>query len=128
MSPEHDGWGFNSFTKLLRFFKRDEVKTPLSFLFKIVPYFVIALGVILYAPISEDRKVLLVQWVMYLFLGLSAAVLTFGWFRPKNLVYGETGHRAEYKMELGTEKKTLSPGQLEELTPVENKNRPPLIE
>lgn len=123
MPSDADGWGFNSFTKLLRFLKKDEVKTPLSFLFKIVPYLVVSLPVILYAPISDGLKVFFVELTFFALLGLASIVLLFGWFRPKNLVYGETGHRAEYKMELGTDKKIMSPGQLEELTPVENKSQ-----
>ena len=96
----------------------------MSFLFKIVSYLVAALVVILYSPLNDEKKMQLVMWTFYVLLGLSAAVLLFGWFRPKNLVYGETGHRAEHKMELGTEKKIVREGQLEELTPIENpKNR-----
>lgn len=113
----------NSLTKLLRFLKKEEVKTPLSFMFKIVPYMVIALGIILYAPISDDLKVLFVKWTFLLLVGMVSVVMLFGWYRPKNLVYGETGHRAEFKMEIGTDKKIMSQGQLEELTPVENKQQ-----
>jgi hypothetical protein len=102
MSSDTDGWGFSSFTKVLRFLKKDEVKTPLSFLFKIVPYLILLLPVILYAPISDDLKVFFVKLTFLSLIGLAAIVLVFGWFRPKNLVYDETGHRAEYKMEVGT--------------------------
>lgn len=119
---EPEGWGFNSFTRLVKIFTREEVKTPLYFLFKIVPYLVAALLIILYAPISDELKERIVTWTFLALLGLSASVLIFAWFRPKNLVYGETGHRAERKLEFGTEKKTIGQGELEELEPIEGKN------
>ena len=83
---------------------------------------VAALIAILYAPIQDELKERLVTWTFLALLGLSASVLLVGWFRPKNLVYGETGHRAEHKMEFGTEKKTIGPGELDELEPTEGKN------
>ncbi len=118
---EPDGWGFKSFTRLVKIFTREEVKTPLSFLFKIVPYLIAALIVILYAPITEELKERLAGWTFLGLLGLSVVVLFFGWYRPKNLVYGETGHRAEHKLEYGTDKKTVGQGELDELEPIEGK-------
>ena len=93
----------NWLLRALRFITKDEVKTPLSFLFKVVPYLVVALIVVLYAPISDELKRTVLAWTFVALLGVSAIVLIFAWFRPKNLVYGETGHRAEYKIEYGTE-------------------------
>jgi hypothetical protein len=116
---EPSGWGFKNFTRLIKIFTREEVKTPLSFLFKIVPYLIGALIIILYAPIGDGLKERLVKWTFWALLSLSSAVLLFGWFKPKNLVYGETGHRAERKMEYGTEKKTVAQGELDELESVE---------
>src|SRR6266699_2689390 len=98
MAGNHD-WVFRA----LRFFTKDEVKTPLSFLFKVVPYLVGALIVILYAPISDDLKKTLVEWAFIALLGLAGIVMLFAWSRPKNLVYGESGHRTEHKFEFGTE-------------------------
>ena len=121
MPPEPEGWGFNSIRRFIRFFTREEVKTPLSFLFKIVPYLIAALFIILYAPITDELKERLVKLTFSGLLGLCGIVLLFGWFRPKNLVYGETGHRAEHRMDLGTEKKTIGHGELEELEPTQNK-------
>jgi hypothetical protein len=58
---------------------------------------------VLYAPISDDLKQTVLLWTFGALLALSAVVLLFAWFRPKHLVYGETGHRAEYKFEYGTD-------------------------
>jgi hypothetical protein len=39
-------------------------------------------------------------------------VAVFAWCKPKNLVYGERGHRAETKMSFGTEKQELSEAEV----------------
>jgi hypothetical protein len=39
-------------------------------------------------------------------------VLIFEWRNPKNLVYGETGHRAEMQFHLGTEAGEISSTQI----------------
>ena len=109
--------------RILKLFKSGEVKTPLSFVFRALGIFAIVVGVVIYAPVKDDLKwnIIVLAFgtiaVLCLFVGL------FAWFRPKNLVYGESGHRAEYKMEYGTEKKIVTEGQLEELMPVENKKQ-----
>lgn len=89
--------------KVLKFITKDEVKTPLAFLYKFVPYLVGAFIVVLYAPISDELKKTVFVWVISAMLGVAACVMLFAWFRPKNLVYGERGHRAEYEIEYGTE-------------------------
>lgn len=94
-----NGWGFKSFTRLIKIFTREEVKTPLAFAFKIVPYMIGALVVILYAPITNQMKERFVGWTFLALLGLSMVVFVFGWFRPKNLVYGETGHRSPSRIQ-----------------------------
>lgn len=97
--PSEQSW----FVKALKFITKDEVKTPLAFLYKVVPYLVLALAVTLYAPIGEHLKLQVMLWALGILSGLAVVVLLFAWFRPKHLVYGETGHRAEYKLEYGTE-------------------------
>jgi len=47
-----------------------------------------------------------------IFLLLIAVVAVFAWWRPRNLVYGETGHRAESKLSYGTDKKELSANEV----------------
>jgi len=106
---------------------KDEVKTPLSFLFKILPWLVAALIVILYSPTSDDMKWLILRFVFISILILALAVLIFAWFRPTHLVYGESGHRAERKMEFGTETRIITSEELERL-PATSDPRKPLIE
>jgi hypothetical protein len=55
----------------------------------------------------------------YVFLFLS--VYFFAWCKPKNLVYGETGHRAEMKFALGTDKKEVA---AQELATIEGTTNP----
>jgi len=50
-----------------------------------------------------------------MFLLLYAGVYVFAWIKPKNLVYGETGHRAELRLGLGTEQKEIGAGELASL-------------
>lgn len=93
----------NWLVKVLKFITKDEVKTPLAFLYKFVPYLVASFIVVLYAPISDELKMTVFVWVLTAMLTVAAIVMLFAWFRPKNLVYGESGHRAEYQIEYGTE-------------------------
>jgi|SRR5579859_238016 len=106
--------------KILKFFTKEEVKTPLAFFFKVVPYLVAAWFAILYAPVSDQMKRTffyvssIVLFVLCLLVGIIA------WFRPKNLVYGETGHRAEHRLEFGTEERAMDEAHLDLLEKVEN--------
>ncbi len=118
MSNGH-GWVY----RVLRFITKDEVKTPLAFIFKVVGWLVAALIVIIYAPISEEVKVGLVKFVFFCFLALAAVVLAFAWWRPKHLVYGETGHRAEHKIEYGTETHISTRAELDLLPNVPDPNQ-----
>jgi hypothetical protein len=113
--------------KALRFITKEEVKTPLSFLFKIVPLLVLGWLGILYAPIGDDLKGSLLHFITYAVMAFGAAVLLFAWFRPKHLVYGESGHRAEHKVEFGTEARSMSKDEVELLVSVSDPNQP-LIE
>jgi len=98
-----EGWGYQGFRRLLKFFTREEVKTPLSFLFKVVGYLVVALFFIIYSPLPDPLKETFFIWTIRTLLFLATAVLLLAWFRPRHLVYGESGFRAERKMEYGTE-------------------------
>ena len=115
------------FKRIIRFFTKEEVKTPLSFLFKVIPYLTALWVAILYAPIPDDLKYTLVEFSAYVFLGLCFVVLLFAWFKPRNLVYGEAGHRAERKLEYGTEEKTIDKADLDLLPPTSDPSKP-LIE
>lgn len=107
---------------VIKLFKSGEVKTPLSFVFRALTIFGVVVGLILYAPISEGMKWNFSMLTFVVIASLCAFIGFFTWFRPKNLVYGESGHKAEFKLEYGTEKKTIGQGELEELEPTESKN------
>ena len=85
---------------------KKEVKTPLSFFFRVALAVSVITLLALYLDQSHRMIIFLVGMgvIVLLFLG----VLVFAWFNPKNLVYGETSHRAESKFAFGTETKELS--------------------
>jgi hypothetical protein len=103
------------FRKLIRWFSKEEVKTPLSFFFKVIPYMTAAWIAILYAPISDAMKASLFYFGSWIFVGLCFLIALFAFLRPRHLVYGEAGHRAERKIELGTETKTYSEEEFDKL-------------
>jgi hypothetical protein len=106
--------------KIIRWFVREEVKTPLAFFFKVVPYMVAAWIAILYAPISDAMKLSLFKFSAWVLVGLFVLVWLFAFLKPRHLVYGESAHRAERRLELGTEKRTFSETELEQLPPIKN--------
>jgi hypothetical protein len=109
------------FKKIARWFVREEVKTPLSFFFKVIPYMTAAWLGILYAPgLDGATKFAIIRFSAYIFFSLCILVAIFAFTRPKHLVYGESGHRAERKLEFGTEKKTYTATELDELPPIRN--------
>jgi len=93
--------------KVFTWLSKREVKTPLSFFFRVVGYMgLIVLAAFAFGEPELQRLVFLVG--IGLFLLLITVVVVFAWCRPRNLVYGETGHRAESKMAFGTDQKELS--------------------
>lgn len=106
--------------KVVRWFTKEEVKTPLSFFFKVIPYITAAWIAILYAPISEQMKYSLVRFSAWIFVGLCLLVAVFAFVRPRHLVYGEAGHRAERKMEFGTESRTYTEDEMAHLDATRN--------
>lgn len=104
--------------KVIKFFGQSEVKTPLSLIFKIVPYLSATCIAALYAPgVSEGFKFKLIISISAVFVALCLIVCVFAWFKPTHLVYGEAGHRAQQKMEYGTERESLSETDLLALRP-----------
>lgn len=103
--------------KVIRLMTKSEVKTPLSFMFKVVPWSIVALIAVVYAPVSETLKTTIIQMVLAVVMILVALVFLFAWFRPKHLVYGESSHRAEYRIEYGNEANIRSREELDELPP-----------
>ena len=111
--PEHH---FADLKKIVRWFVKEEVKTPLSFFFKIVPYMTTAWVAILYAPgLDGHSKISMIKFSAEIFLGLCVFVGVFAFLRPKYLVYGESGHRAEKKLEFGTESHIYTLEEIENL-------------
>jgi hypothetical protein len=95
---------FRSVTKT-----KEEVKTPLSFFFRAVlmlPVLIVPFLVSTSVPANIRYEALLLGLAMLLALILMVGI--FAWVKPKNLVYGETGHRAEFRMEYGTEKRIIT--------------------
>jgi predicted membrane channel-forming protein YqfA (hemolysin III family) len=113
------------FTRILRFLSKEEVKTPLAFFFKVVPYLVAAWIAILYAPITDQLKYTFIVFTSVVLVGLCVGVGLFAWLRPTHLVYGEAGHRAERKWEYGTERKSMDEKALEGLEKVQNPRQLP---
>jgi len=107
--------------KIVKWFARGEVKTPLSFFFKVIPYMTASWIAILYAPgLDGATKLVVIRFSAWIFCGLCLLVALFAFIRPKHLVYGELGHRAEHKLEFGTEKRTYSAEEFDELPSTRN--------
>jgi hypothetical protein len=113
------------FRKVVRWFAKEEVKTPLAFFFKVIPYMTAAWIAILYSPVPNDTKFALIKFSAWIFSGFVVLVALFAFLKPRNLVYGELGHRAERKIELGTETKAYASEELDELTQIKNPQQLP---
>jgi hypothetical protein len=113
------------FRKMLRWFVKEEVKTPLAFFFKVIPYMTAAWIAILYSPVPNDTKFALIKFSAEIFGGFVILVAVFAFLKPRNLVYGESGHRAERKIELGTETRAYTSDELSELTQTKNPQQLP---
>lgn len=112
MTTEH-GWLEKVSGKFLSLFTRKEVKTPLSFFFSITKLYTLVLLAALYL-VGPDANLKIHAFYVGLlgYLVLFLGVYLFAWCRPKNLVYGETGHRAESRFALGTEQREIEPAEL----------------
>ena len=104
--------------KVLSWLSQREVKTPLSFFFRLVGYLTaIFVCVLIWGNPAFHRFAFLVVIAVLVLVGV--AVFIFAWCRPKNLVYGETSHRAEMKLGYGTESKEFSSAEIATLPGVE---------
>ena len=97
---------------ITKWFARGEVKTPLSFFFKVLPWLTGAWGLILYSSIPSDLKLYLIKLAAWIFGGMFVFVGLFAWFNPRHLIYGEAGHRYERRLEFGTERQTHTSEEL----------------
>ena len=109
-SPQEHHW-YQSIRKVLSLFSVKEVKTPLSFFFRMTSVIVIlvSLGGFLLLP-DQRFRLFLGAGILLFFLALIVALIA--WFKPRNLVYGETGYRAETRLSLGTEKEQIKESDL----------------
>ncbi len=99
--------------RILQYFRRDEVKTPLSFVHKVFPWFVLAIAAIIYSPLPNEYKLYFTLVVAGVLIVLLFFVGVFAWSRPKHLVYGESSHRAERRLEYGTESRSVDKATLD---------------
>lgn len=105
---------FKQIKNALAALSHQEVKTPLSFYFRVVFYFAVIVIVAIVWGRPEIQRLVFLTSVGVVGLVL-LAVSFFGWYRPKNLTYGETGHRAEAKLAFGTEKRELTSAEISSL-------------
>jgi len=128
MSDSPSPWPWDQISQIFRLFGKQEVKTPLSLIFKVVPYLTVSYVAVLWAPdVPASMKFNLIIAVSSVFFAFCFLVCAFAWFRPTHLVYGERGHRAERAMELefGTNRKVQSAIEIEDEIPESNKDQLP---
>jgi hypothetical protein len=87
---------------------KEEVKTPLSFYFRVAILVPVVLGAILLVSATNDFKLQVLVLSLGFLLVLCVLVAIFAWWRPKHLVFGESGHRAELRLEYGTDERILT--------------------
>jgi|HubBroStandDraft_6_1064221.scaffolds.fasta_scaffold505954_1 Na+/melibiose symporter-like transporter len=117
--PDAGGWVENWTQRLLTWFSQREVKTPLAFYFRLVGAIVVLVLAGLYFSPPEKRFQIFTIG-MWSFAGLALIVALFAAFNVKNLVYGESGHRAETKFKYGTDKKEFGPTEMATMQQTEN--------
>jgi hypothetical protein len=124
-NPSHHPW-YQSVRRIFSLFSAKEVKTPLSFFFRLTSVIVVlvSIGGALIQP--SQRLWLFIGAGIILFL-LALIVGAIAWSRPKHLVYGETGYRAETRLSLGTEKEQMGEAELSSLPGISNPNVPGIV-
>jgi|GEM_PF-2375423 len=123
MPGEMSFW--DQITRVISLFASQEVKTPLSFVFRVSLYLAVFAALALFAPITQPFKVGIAVCAGSLVFLLVAFVAVFGWFKPTNLVYGEAGHRAERRLEFGTNRRSQSIVEIEATKSESNKGQLP---
>jgi hypothetical protein len=105
------GWLDRLSRTVFSWFSKREVKTPLSFFFRILgAVLVIVLAALFLCEPSQRFNIFL--------LGLAACGLlfvgvgVFAWVKPRHLVFGEAGYRAERQFALGTETRQIKEAEL----------------
>ncbi len=104
-------WIGNLTRRVFSWFSQREVKTPLAFFFRIVGAVTLVILVALaFTPPDLRFKVFLIGMAFLTFVTI--LVFLFALVKPKNLVYGEAGYRAETRFNLGTEKREIGPSEI----------------
>jgi hypothetical protein len=103
---EKDSW-ISKFLRVIRSAFKDEVKTPLSLFFRVITA-VSAITLAAFVAAAAADRFHIFEIAIIAVFGVAVIVALFAWFKPKSLVYGESGHRAEFKLEYGTERHTLT--------------------
>ena len=107
--------------QVLGLFSKSEVKTPLSFAFRFMRWFGLIFGAVLLTPgLTAEERYSMIVLTGFILLVPFAIVFLFAWKRPHNLVYGETAHRAERKLEYGTERGVKDANRIAEIPSIEN--------
>lgn len=104
--PEEGFWA--KITKVVSSIFREEVKTPLSFYFRVAILVPVVLGAVLLVSNTDNFKLLVLGISFGFLLLLCVLVAAFAWWKPRHLVFGESGHRAELRFEYGTEQHVIS--------------------
>jgi len=104
--PSDDLWA--RITRVATSIFKEEVKTPLSFYFRVAILVPVILGTILLISATNDFKLQVLGLSLGFLLVLCFLVAAFAWWRPKHLVFGESGHRAELRFEYGTDQRILT--------------------
>ena len=123
-------WVFKISRKVISFFTMGEVKTPLSFYFRIATAILI-LGAAAIFLLLRSEPTLVYKLLLALMASLFCLAVIVGllaWKSPRGLVYGESGYRAERRLTLGTEKREIAPTELEALPGTSNEQPSNLIE
>lgn len=102
---------FDRFRKFVSLFSQKEVKTPLSLSFRAMLYVVLVAGVMIVWGQPRLQEAVFFSFILMVVLILAVAAV-FAWCRPRNLVYGERGYRAETRLSLGTERAELTAGEV----------------
>jgi hypothetical protein len=112
---------------LLSWFSQREVKTPLAFYFRVTGSGTVIIIVALYL-VPQDQRLIVFEIGIAAMVAIGLLVAVLAWCRIKNLVYGESGHRAEMKFTLGTDKREFEPAELASLPGTTNQTSLPARE
>jgi len=107
--------------RLLSWFSKREVRTPLAFYFRLMGADVVVTVVALYV-VAPDQRLRIFEIGMGALFALGLVLGALAWFKIKNLVYGEAGHRAVFRWTMGTEKVEYSEDQVSVMEGTENHN------